>query len=214
MQSRVEPLRRVGRSLLRCQHVAHFVVEGARVIFTIEIAALPAPVGPRAGETMEYLLGADFAAGFLFAFGERVEAVFVGDLPPEKRGNVLFLNRFQAHRDSRAAEIFLRHHIAGDLTPAVGNFNSLLTEDHRSVGIADFAGQGMETDALVGRPAIDSEKTPDTHGFPLSPKCNCPPRRQSETGSETGRARPRFRRMSSTFSSELRCRTGAEGPQS
>src|SRR4029079_17495653 len=51
MQAGVEPLRRVGRSLLCRQHVAHLFVEGARVVFRIEIAALPAPISPGPRET-------------------------------------------------------------------------------------------------------------------------------------------------------------------
>src|SRR3546814_17798696 len=49
VQPGVEPLRRVRRAHLACQHIAHLVVVGAGVLLGIEIAALPAPIGPGAG---------------------------------------------------------------------------------------------------------------------------------------------------------------------
>ena len=55
VQAGVEPLRRVGRGLLGGEHVAELVEEGAGVLLGVEIAALPAPVGPGAGETVEDL---------------------------------------------------------------------------------------------------------------------------------------------------------------
>src|ERR1700716_4489479 len=61
MQSGVEPLRRVRRHHLLRQHVAQLVVEGARIFLGSKVAALPAPIGPAAGETVEYLLGGEFA---------------------------------------------------------------------------------------------------------------------------------------------------------
>ena len=57
MQAGVEPLRRIGRADLRRQHVAMLVVEGAGVFLAVEVAALPAPVGPGAGHAMEDLAG-------------------------------------------------------------------------------------------------------------------------------------------------------------
>ena len=55
VQPGVEPLRRVRRAHLRRQHVAHLVVVGARVGLGREVAALPAPVGPGAGQPVEDL---------------------------------------------------------------------------------------------------------------------------------------------------------------
>src|SRR3546814_5246341 len=57
VQPGVEPLRRVRRAHLACQHIAHLVVVGAGVLLGIEIAALPAPIGPGAGHAVEHLLG-------------------------------------------------------------------------------------------------------------------------------------------------------------
>ena len=57
MEAGVEPLRRVGRGDLARQHEPHFVGIGARVVLAVEIAGLPAPIGPGAGEAVEHLLG-------------------------------------------------------------------------------------------------------------------------------------------------------------
>ena len=62
MKPRIEPLRRVWRGPLGCQHVAHFVKIGAGVFFSGEIATLPAPIGPCAGQTIKDLLGRGFPA--------------------------------------------------------------------------------------------------------------------------------------------------------
>ena len=58
VQPGVEPLRRVRRAHLRREHVAHLVVVGAGVGLGGEVAALPAPVGPGAGQPVEDLPGA------------------------------------------------------------------------------------------------------------------------------------------------------------
>ena len=55
VQAGVEPLRGVRRRLLGRQHVAQLVEEGLRVLLAVEIAALPAPIGPGAGEPVEDL---------------------------------------------------------------------------------------------------------------------------------------------------------------
>ena len=61
VQAGVEPLRRVRRHHLHRQHVAVLVEERLRVGFGGEIAALPAPIGPGAGEPVEHLLAGCFA---------------------------------------------------------------------------------------------------------------------------------------------------------
>src|SRR6185312_13182921 len=55
VQAGVEPLRAVGGRHLLGEHVAGFVVEGAGVGFGGEVAALPTPIGPAAGEALEHL---------------------------------------------------------------------------------------------------------------------------------------------------------------
>ena len=69
MQPGVEPLRRVGRGHLERQHGDELVVEGAGVRFSIEVAGLPAPVGPGAGEAVEDLLGRALTAGGALVVG-------------------------------------------------------------------------------------------------------------------------------------------------
>jgi hypothetical protein len=56
VQARVEPLRRIGRRHLHGEHVAHFVEEGLRIGFRVEIFPLPAPIGPGARKSIEDLL--------------------------------------------------------------------------------------------------------------------------------------------------------------
>ena len=65
VQAGVEPLRAVRRGHLHGQHVAVLVVEGAGVVLAGEVAALPAPVGPGAGQAVEHLAGVGLAAGAL-----------------------------------------------------------------------------------------------------------------------------------------------------
>ena len=57
MQPGVEPLRRVGRCDLERQHGEELVIEGAGIRFAVEVAGLPAPIGPGAGEAVKHLLG-------------------------------------------------------------------------------------------------------------------------------------------------------------
>ena len=66
MEAGVEPLRRIGRGHLAREHEAHLVVIGARVVLAVEIAGLPAPIGPGAGEAVEHLLGRGLGAHALF----------------------------------------------------------------------------------------------------------------------------------------------------
>src|SRR5262245_53912348 len=76
VQAGVEPLRRVGRANLRRQHVAMLVVEGAGIRLAVEVAALPAPVGPGTGHAMEDLAGAALAAKAL-GLGQRRQGMLV-----------------------------------------------------------------------------------------------------------------------------------------
>src|SRR5262249_15349591 len=54
VETRVEPLRRVGRGLLGGEHVTELVEEGFGIRLAVEVAAFPAPIGPGAGEPVEY----------------------------------------------------------------------------------------------------------------------------------------------------------------
>ena len=78
----VEPLRRVGRGDLAREHCAALVEEGERVGLRIEIAALPAPVGPGAGQAVEHVLGRALAAGARGLIEHR-QRVLVRDVAPQ-----------------------------------------------------------------------------------------------------------------------------------
>src|SRR5439155_8586862 len=85
----VEPLRAVGRAHLARQHHPELVVERAGVLLAIEIAALPAPIGPGAGEPVEALLGAGFGAAARL-FWEACQCRGIGDSPPQPSGDAVF----------------------------------------------------------------------------------------------------------------------------
>ena len=155
VQAGVEPLRRVGGGHLHGQHEAHLVVEGAGVGLGLEIAALPAPIGPGAGQTVEDLLGRGFAGFGRGALGR--------DLAPQPRGDGVLLDRLQFARHALAAEIFLGEHVARHLAPGGRNLDVLLAEDDRAVGIADFAGRLAEGDPLIGVGLALGEVAFDAH---------------------------------------------------
>ena len=140
----------LGAAIWRGQHEAHFVEKGLRVVFAVEIAALEAPIGPGAGETVEHLPGRGFADDAFF-FGQGGQGGFIGDRAPQEGGDGVFLDLLQARGHAGLAEIFLREHVAGDLAPGGGNFDAVLGENGRAVGIADFALGLPEFDVLIGR---------------------------------------------------------------
>ena len=89
------------------------VEERARVFFGGEVAALPAPVGPGAGEAIEDLAGIGLAAEAFF-FWEIGERRFIGDRTPQPRGDLRLFEFLQARRDAGLAEILLRQNVGGD----------------------------------------------------------------------------------------------------
>ena len=152
MEAGVEPLRRIRRRDLAREHEAHLVVIGARVLLPVEIAGLPAPIGPGAGEPVEHLFRRDFRA-ITVGLGKMLERLLVGDRPPQERRHAVLLDALQARRDARLAEIFLRQHVGRDLAPGGRNLDVVEREDDRAVGIADLAFRRREGDPLVGRGA-------------------------------------------------------------
>ncbi len=150
VQAGVEPLRRVRRGDLSGQHVAHLVVEGLRVLLAVEVLALPAPIGPRAGEAVEHLRGGHLAAvALLFRqFGQRF---LVGDRAPQEGGDVVLFNLLQAGGDAGLAEILLRDDVASHLAPRRRHVDAVEREDDRAVGISDFALGLAEFDPRVRR---------------------------------------------------------------
>ena len=150
VQAGVEPLRRVRRDALGREHETELVMEGRGILLGGEIAALPAPVGPAAGEAVEDLLRRDLGA-VAFAFGQLGESGLVGDRTPEEGGNVVLLELFQARRHAGLAEILLREHVAGDLRPGLGNLDAFQPEDDGAVRVLDLADGRSERDRGIGR---------------------------------------------------------------
>ena len=82
VEAGIEPLRRIRRGHLHGQHVTQLVEEGARVFLGGEIAALPAPIAPRAGQPVEQLARIAFTAVALI-FGKFFERLSVGERTPQ-----------------------------------------------------------------------------------------------------------------------------------
>ncbi len=162
VQAGVEPLRAVGGRHLAAQHVAHLVEEGAGVRLGVEIAAVPAPVGPGAGQTVEDLTGRGLAdlAAFL---RDALQRVLVGDLAPQPARDGVFLDRLQDGRNAGLAEILLRQDIAGDLAPIGRDIDVGELENDRAVGIANLAGGFAEFDAVVGVPSFSRKASLNPH---------------------------------------------------
>ena len=156
MQAGVEPLRAVGSPHLLAQHIAHFVIEGLGVILGVEIAALPAPIGPGSGQTVENLLGGMFAGSL---------GVSILLLAPQPFGHTFFAHGLQGlgFGHAGAAEILLSQDVAGHLGPFGRHLDITLGEDHRSIGIADFRGGVLKADALVGGLTGGRKVTLDAH---------------------------------------------------
>src|SRR3981189_1178031 len=118
VQPGIEPLRRVGRRHLHREHVDELVEEGVGILFRIEIAAPPAPIGPGAGEPLEHLLRRMLAdAALLLRKGG--QSLLIGGRAPQPGRNGLFLDLLQPGRDPGLAEIYLRQHVGGNLRPGV-----------------------------------------------------------------------------------------------
>ena len=164
MEAGVEPLRRIGRGHLAREHEAHLVVIGARVLFAVEIAAPPAPIGPGAGEAVEHLLRRSLRAHALF-LRQRAQRRLVGDRAPQERGNALLLDALHARRDAGFAEIFLRQHVGRDLAPGGGNLDALKRKHHRAVGIADLALGSREGNEVIRADARLGVMPFDAHRF-------------------------------------------------
>ncbi len=173
MQPGIEPLRRIRRADLGRQHVAHFVEIGAGIIFRIEITALPAPIGPGAGQTVKNLAGSAFLAETL-GLGQFGQRRLVRLLAPQPGRHIRLLHRLQRGRHPGAAEIFLRQHIGGHLRPAGGHFQFVEPEHHRAIRIADFAGGEAEFDPVISRGALIGEMPLNAHPVTLLDSKKCP----------------------------------------
>ena len=163
VQAGVEPLRRVRRHLLRRQHVAQLVEEGAGVGLAVEIAALPAPVGPGAGEPVEDLAGVDLAAEALGLRAGR-RAPCRRHRAPQPRGDAVLLDLLQHLRHAGLAEVLLREDVARHLAPGGRHLDVRRAEHHGPVRIADLADGEAELDVRIGRLAVLGEAPFDPHG--------------------------------------------------
>ncbi|GJE34191.1 hypothetical protein LDDCCGHA_4398 [Methylobacterium oxalidis] len=150
VQAGVEPLRRVRRHHLPRQHEAQLVEEGGGVLLRGEVAALPAPVGPAAGEPVEHLAGRDLGAGALL-LGQLRQRRLVGQRAPEEARDVVLLDLLQAGGHAGLAEVLLREDVGRDLAPALGHVDALQPEHHRAVRVADLAQSLPEGNRRVGR---------------------------------------------------------------
>ena len=167
MQPGVEPLRRVRRHHLHRQHVAQFVEERLRVGFAGEIIRFEAPIGPGAGEAVEYLLARGLADEALL-LGQVIKGRFVGDAAPQPGRDGLFLDLLEPRRHAGLAEIFLRQHVGGDLRPRRRHLDIVGMEDDRAVRVADLARGEAETDIRVGRSSLYGVAPLNPHLLPLS----------------------------------------------
>ena len=120
VQAGVEPLRRIRCDALGGEHVGKLVLEGGSVFFGGEILALPAPIGPGAGQAIEDLAGIGFRAVAL-VFGQAGHGLLVGDRPPEEGGNVVLLDSSQDLRHAGLAEIFLGENVGRHLAELCGH---------------------------------------------------------------------------------------------
>ena len=178
VQAGIEPLRAVGRAHLFGQHEAHLVIEGACIFLAVEIAALPAPIGPCAGKTVEHVLGRALADDSLL-LGQCRKRFLIRFRTPQPGGNAVLFHALQNRRDARLAEILLREDIGRDLAPRGRHLDVLLAEHHRPVRILDLADGLAELEsrvavlALLGEPAIDAHL--------LLPSSNCYSRTRDST---------------------------------
>ena len=161
----VEPLRRVGGRRLGAEHVAHLVEIGPGVGLGIKIAALPAPIGPGAGQPVEHLADAAFA-NVAFVGRKQGQGLVVAGLAPQPFRHVFLFHRFQARRYAGLAEILLGQDVAGYLRPMVGDLDIVGAEDDGAVRVFDFADSLAELKRLIGRDVLLGEIACDPHVVP------------------------------------------------
>ncbi len=162
MQAGIEPLRRIRRRHLMREHIAHFVVIDARILFRVEIAAFPSPIRPGAGKPVEDLLCACLADIALFS-RTGLQGVFVGLRAPQPIGHVALFDFSQGGGNAGFPEVFLREHVAGDLAPARRHFDVFGLEHKRSIRIPDFAVRPAELHIRVRRCLVFREETRKAH---------------------------------------------------
>src|SRR5690606_41707344 len=127
-----------------------------------EMAALPAPVGPGAGEAVEDLGGAGLA-GVALGLGKFRERFLVRDRTPEELGHALLADPLQRRGNAALAEVFLGKDIGGDLAPALRHLDVGEREDDRAVRIPDLEAGALEGDGSVSPGFLRREAAFDLH---------------------------------------------------
>ncbi len=164
VQAGVEPLRGIRRNALGGEHIGKLVAEGEGIFFGREIFALPAPIGPGAGQTVENLTRIGLGAE-TFGFRNVLQRLFIGNGAPQEGRNVVFLDLLQELRHASLAEIFLRQNVGGNLGKLRGNVDVSQTEHDRSIRVLDFTDGLAEVDFRVRRLAGLREAAFNAHGF-------------------------------------------------
>ena len=162
METRIEPLWRVRRDHLAGEHIALLVEEGLSVFLGLEIAALPAPIGPATGKAIKHLLGAHLRAETL-VLGQFRQLGLIGNRAPQEGRNIVFLNLLQMLRNASFTEIFLRQNVSGYLAEGFRHIDVFETKHDRAVRIANFARGRLKSYPGIGRNAGFREKTLNPH---------------------------------------------------
>src|SRR5262245_55249441 len=102
----IEPLRAIGSPHLHGEHVAELVEKRAGILLGREIAALPPPISPCPGQSIEHLAGIGPAA-IALPLGERNQNRLVGNRPPQPRRDGALFDALRLRRYPGLAEIFL-----------------------------------------------------------------------------------------------------------
>ena len=149
VQAGVEPLRAVRCTVLHGEHVAVLVEKRAGIFLGSEIAALPTPIRPRTGETIEHLARVNFAACSFF-LGEIRKRCLVWHRAPQPRRHLRFFDLAQALWHAGFAEIFLGENVGRDLAPMFRHHDAVELEDDRTIRVLDLAEGATERNDLVG----------------------------------------------------------------
>ncbi len=162
VQAGVEPLRRIRRHALGGEHVGKLVAESERIGFGLEIAALPTPVGPGAGQPVEDLPRIGFRA-VTFGLRQLGEFGLVGHRAPQEGGNVVLFDLLEASGHAGLAEILLRQNVGGNLGELRRHVDVVEPEHHGAVGILDLRQGLAEFDLRIGRLTRLGEVPLDAH---------------------------------------------------
>src|SRR5690606_3500352 len=122
--------------------------EGAGVTLVCEVAALPAPVSPRASKAVEDLPRVRLTAVPLI-FGQLGEGGLVSHGAPKPGRNLCLLDALQAPRHAGFAEVFLRQNVGRHLAPVLRHHEAFEAENDGTVWVLDLAVGTTEWDGFV-----------------------------------------------------------------